>query len=267
MTSTYEFEVEGHLDGHWSDFLGELTLRQGPNGTTTLTGAVEDQARLHGILGRLRDLGASLVSLRGVPEREAPVAGPLDRLAWPRRTERLEIRPARAEDAEATWRFRRLEGVGRWLTEVPTDLEGYTERFCAPSRLATTLVVGLEGRIVGDLMLRVEDAWGQAEVAEQARGTQAELGWALDPAATGRGYATEAVRELLRICFEELGLRRVTAACFADNEPSWRLMERVGMRREQHAVADALHRSGAWLDTYGYAMTATDWPGASCVAQ
>ena len=58
---------------------------------------------------------------------------------------------------------------------------------------------------------------------------------------------------------EDLGLRRVVATCFADNEPSWRLMERIGMRREQHAVKDALHRSGAWLDSYGYALLATEW--------
>jgi RimJ/RimL family protein N-acetyltransferase len=41
------------------------------------------------------------------------------------------------------------------------------------------------------------EAWAQAYVANPARGAQAELGWVLDPASTGAGYATEAVRELL----------------------------------------------------------------------
>lgn len=108
-------------------------------------------------------------------------------------------------------------------------------------------------------MLLVEDAWAQKEVVELARGTQAELGWVLDPEFVGHGYATEAVRELLRICFDELGLRRVTAICFSDNEASRRLMERLGMRRGLHAVADALHRSGEWLDTFGYALLAEEW--------
>ena len=76
---------------------------------------------------------------------------------------------------------------------------------------------------------------------------------------TGDGYATEAVRALLHICFEDLGLRRVTAACFAENTTSWHLMERLGMRREMHAVADALHRSGKWLGTYGYALRRDEW--------
>ena len=80
----------------------------------------------------------------------------------------------------------------------------------------------------------------------------------LDPAYTGHGYDTEAVRELLRLCFDELDLRRVVAKCFADNEASWRLMERLGMRRELHAVRESLHRSGEWLDVYGYALLACE---------
>ena len=71
------------------------------------------------------------------------------------------------------------------------------------------------------------------------------------------------MRELLRLCFTELGLRRVTANCFADNVASWRLMERVGMRREVSAVRESLHRSGAWLDSMGYALLAEEWRGAT----
>jgi RimJ/RimL family protein N-acetyltransferase len=51
----------------------------------------------------------------------------------------------------------------------------------------------------------------------------------------------------------------VTANCFADNVASWRLMERVGMRRELHAVRESLHRSGKWLDGLGYALLADEW--------
>ena len=108
-------------------------------------------------------------------------------------------------------------------------------------------------------MLRREDAWAQLDVADQARDTQAELGWVLDPAHTGHGYATEAVRELLRHCFQDLGVRRVTANCFLDNDTSWRLMERVGMRRELRAVRESLHRSGRWQDTLGYAILKDEW--------
>ena len=266
MSNSYEFRVEGHLDHHWvaAPFDG-FCLRHHGDGTATLTGAVLDQAHLHGLLARLRDLGVPLRSFGAVAETEEvassdePPAGPLAAVAWPRRTDRLVLRPATAEDADPTWRFRRLESVSRWLTEVPHSLEGYRVGFDQPERLGTTLVVLLDGTVVGDLMLRVGDAWAQAEVREQARQTQAELAWVLDPEFVAQGYASEAARELVDICFDHLGLRRVVATCFADNVPSWRLMERIGMRREMHAIGDVLHRSGQWLDTFTYAATSPTW--------
>ena len=100
---------------------------------------------------------------------------------------------------------------------------------------------------------------GPRPLASQARGVQAELGWALRPEETGQGYATEAVEAVLRICFDDLGLRRVTASCFAANTASFRLMERVGMRREAATIRDALHPSGEWMDGYSYALLADEW--------
>jgi RimJ/RimL family protein N-acetyltransferase len=179
-------------------------------------------------------------------------------LTWPRHTDRLTLRPATTDDADATWRFRRREDVGRWITRAPATLDEHRTWFRAPDSLARTLVIEHSGTVVGDLMVRIEDAWAQAEIAERARGMQAELGWVLHPEYAGHGYATEAVRELLRLCFEDLGLHRVTATCFAGNEASWRLMERVGMRREFYTVRDSLHRSGEWLDCVGYALLADE---------
>lgn len=183
----------------------------------------------------------------------------LDDVTFPLRTERLLIRRATPSDVDAVWAYRHLEPVSRYLTTLPSDLERFREGFTKPERLGMTLIVERDGVVVGDLMVRIQDAWSQSEVADQAKGTQAELGWVLDPAHHGRGYGAEAVRELLRMCFSDLGLRRVQALCFAENERSWRLMERVGMRREAHTVAESLHRSGQWLDGLGYAMLADEW--------
>jgi RimJ/RimL family protein N-acetyltransferase len=264
-TSVYEFRVKGHLDDHWAPRLGDLTLTRNADGTTTLTGPVIDQAHLHGLLTSLRDIGAPLLSLQS----RHPAAGSPDPttrsmpepvLTSPFRTERLTLRPARREDADATWQYRRLPSVGEWLIEIPSDRSAYQATFADPERLANTVVVELDGQLIGDFMLRVEDAWAQAEVADQARHTQAELGWVLDPKFTGHGYATEAVQGLLRVCFKDLGVRRVFANCFLANEASWRVMERVGMRRETHAVAESLHRTGRWLDSVAYAIRADEWP-------
>ncbi len=183
----------------------------------------------------------------------------LSPVAWPVRTERLTIRPATLDDASPTWRIRSRPDVSEWLTSDAADRIRYVERFADPGRLAKTLVVEHDGAVVGDLMLTIEDGWAQSEVADRARGVQAELGWVVDPAYAGLGFATEAARALLRICFDDLGLRRVTAGCFAANTASWRLMERIGMRRELHTLRESLHRSGEWLDGYGYALLAEEW--------
>ena len=183
----------------------------------------------------------------------------LSAVAWPVRTERLTFRPATADDAEAAWAFRRLPEVQEWMTTADTDRVKFARRFVDPDRLSKTLAIELDGVVVGDLMIAIGDAWAQAEVKDRASRVQAEIGWCLSPEHQGRGYATEAVRELLRICFEELGLRRVVAMCFADNVPSWRLMERLGMRREEYAVRDSLHRSGEWLDGMTYALLVDEW--------
>ena len=179
------------------------------------------------------------------------------RLPWLRRTERLSLRPAAAEDADAMFGYRSLPEVAEWMTMLPTDPEAWRATF--GRRWPYALVIELDGEPIGDLFLKTEDAWAQTEVRDRAAGVHAEAGWAMDPTHAGHGYATEAVRELLAIAFDGLGLRRVIANCFADNEPSWRLMERIGMRREAHHVRDALHRDGEWYDGLTYALLADEW--------
>ena len=179
-------------------------------------------------------------------------------------TARLTLRRARVDDADAVLSYRRLPSVSEWMGAPPKDFHA---RFAAPERLDLLLMVERDGVVIGDLMVKIEDAWAPADAVSQARGVQAELGWALRPEETGHGYATEAVEAALRICFEDLRLRRVTASCFAANIGSYRLMERVGMRREARTVKNALHPSGSgWTatamrcwPTSGVAVDAGGW--------
>jgi RimJ/RimL family protein N-acetyltransferase len=184
-------------------------------------------------------------------------------LPWPVHTERLTIRPITSDDTDAVWAYRRLPEVSMWTGSHSPRHDAWVESFFSPERIQDTLVVEHDGRVVGDLMVKLEDGWSQHEVKDQVVKCQAELGWTFDPAVGGQGLATEAVRRLFGICFDGLGLRRVIALCFADNEPSWRLMERVGMRREAHNVRESLHAEKGWLDGYGYALLADEWRASS----
>lgn len=81
----------------------------------------------------------------------------------------------------------------------------------------------------------------------------------MDPRYADRGHATSVARGLLVAAFDHLGLRRVTAGCFADNLASVRVLEKAGMRREQHGIKDSWHAELGWIDGYTYAMLAREW--------
>lgn len=183
----------------------------------------------------------------------------LDDVSWPVRTERLTLRRATPADAGETWSYRIDPAVAAWTTRLVVDREQYREWYATPEWLDTRLVVEREGVLVGELGLEIKDGWAQVEVSDRAVGTEAEIGWIIAPQYQGQALGTEAVEALLAICFEQLGVRRVTAGCFADNEPSWRLAERVGMRREGHKVRDSLHRDRGWLDGFEYGLLAEEW--------
>ena len=65
-----EIRVKGHIDERWSEWLDELTIRHVEPNETVLTGPVEDQAALYGLIAKLRDLGLSLSAVN--PVRELP---------------------------------------------------------------------------------------------------------------------------------------------------------------------------------------------------
>ena len=109
--------------------------------------------------------------------------------------------------------------------------------------------------------LEVRDGSGQDGCEAAYERTEGLLGYLVDPAYAGRGIATAVARALLDTAFGELGLRRVTAGCFADNVASWRVMEKLGMRREQHGVADSFHAELGWVDGFTYGILAEEWRG------
>lgn len=181
-------------------------------------------------------------------------------VSWPQRTERLVLRQVREQDIDRLLEFRNKPEVYRWLLTTVVD----PDKFRAAWMKTLTdprdhsSVIELDGVVIGTASLDVLDGMGQDHGEPTVR-AEALIGYTLDPAYAGHGYATEAARALLRICFEDLGVHRVTAGCFADNVASWKVLEKAGMRREQHGVQDSWHAERGWVDGYTYAILRSEW--------
>jgi RimJ/RimL family protein N-acetyltransferase len=90
-----------------------------------------------------------------------------------------------------------------------------------------------------------------------------EIGWAFGQAHQGKGYATEAGRALVAHAFGSLGAHRVIATCQPENTASWRVAEKLGLRREGHFRACLYRAPGIWWDEYFYALLADEYPAIS----
>lgn len=180
---------------------------------------------------------------------------------YPIRTRRLRLSPLSVADLDEALRYRSRADVCRYLPFEPQSREQLHSRLTGD--LARTditaegqaLTLGVRradtGVLIGDVVL-----FYRSRV--HAGG---ELGYVFAPQAQGQGFATEASAAVLALAFDRLGLRRVIARLDARNDPSARLAERLGMRREAHLVQDELFK-GEWSDTLIYAMLAAEWPSS-----
>jgi ribosomal-protein-alanine N-acetyltransferase len=87
---------------------------------------------------------------------------------------------------------------------------------------------------------------------------EAEIGWTINRRFWGQGYATEAAEQVMDFGFRELQLHRIYAVCRVENRASWRIMEKLGMRREAH-YHEVEWTDGAWRDQYLYAIVDREW--------
>jgi len=177
---------------------------------------------------------------------------------FPLVTERLRLRPFTRGDVDAVLAYRGREDVARYLFDPPLSRD---ECAMAIQQRATQTGLLEEGdRIV----LAVETAEGGKLVGEvsliwrSVEARQGELGWIFHPDHHGQGFATEASNALLDLGFGPADLHRIFARCDARNQSSWRLMERLGMRREAHFREHALFK-GAWDEEFYYAILRDEW--------
>ena len=173
-------------------------------------------------------------------------------------TERLTLRRFTGDDAPALHAYLSLAEVVRYEPYGPQDAVACerlaNERSTDHRFLAACLP---DGTLVGHVYLAPD---GPSEWRTW------EVGYVFNPAFGGRGYATEAVRRVVGHLFADRRAHRVVVHCDPRNERSWRLAERIGMRREGHflqAASFAHDELGEpiWHDAYLYALLADEWHG------
>lgn len=172
-------------------------------------------------------------------------------------TDRLMLRREVVDDAPAIHAYRSRPDVYRYLNHGEIDPAFVRDRikrvWSGPfendgDALGMAIEERSSGQCVGDAVLFLHSV-------KQRTG---EVGYALDPAFTGRGYATEAAAAVVRMCFETLGMHRVIGCLDARNTASARVLERLGMRREAHFVRSE-YRRGEWTDEVVYGILADEW--------
>jgi RimJ/RimL family protein N-acetyltransferase len=171
-------------------------------------------------------------------------------------TERLVIRRYTHDDIPDLLRFASHPSVAKILsgrTQVTEegvknyiDLQNSYQPFEQDKVFELAIERKEDGKVIGLLGL----------IRQEHR--QGEMGWALGVEYRGRGYATEAARALMDYGFNSLGLHRLHADTSTDNLASWRMMERLGMRREG-LLRGAVYEEGKWVDRYVYGMLADEW--------
>jgi len=160
-------------------------------------------------------------------------------------TERLALRELQLEDAPAIAEGAGDRRVARYLMQVPSPYPVSLARRWITARnewweLGRGVTLAITRRTDPAVLL------GTVSLRRYARDRRAELGYWLTAGAWGHGFATEACRAMLAFGFADLGVQRIYAQVLAGNQPSLRVLEKLGMihegvKRQHVAKGEALH--------------------------
>ncbi|WP_120495888.1 GNAT family N-acetyltransferase [Kiloniella sp. EL199] len=169
----------------------------------------------------------------------------------PLETSRLRIRQYRHTDLETTRQMSQDAELRKWLISgVYSDKEHeeYVRISSGPDTKDFVVEDKITGKIIGEMTFHlwfVERTW--------------EMGWLILPEFQGKGYASEAANSLIKIGFEEMQLQRIVAMAQPENQASWRVMEKIGMRREGLFLQCIPRPDGTWWDEVLYAILASEY--------
>ena len=141
-----------------------------------------------------------------------------------------------------------------WTERIPGNVRVFVNMFLdwqrerPRTKFQLAVVPKEDKRLIGNCGIRINNM----ELRE------ANIGYELDNAFWGKGYATEAAGAILRFGFEELGMHRIYASTLAVNKGSVRVLEKSGMRMEAHELEKEFIK-GRWHDSLTFAMLDHEW--------
>jgi [ribosomal protein S5]-alanine N-acetyltransferase len=166
-------------------------------------------------------------------------------------TSRLRLRAISASDWPAILTYMSDPHVTAFLPEGTLDEKGaraFALKQSGNDREAVAVVEKASGQLIGHMPFHL---WFVPQTYE--------IGWAFGQAHQGKGYATEAGRALVAHAFRSLNAHRVIATCQPENTASWRVAEKLGLRREGHFRAALYRAPGIWWDEYFYALLVDEY--------
>jgi len=166
-------------------------------------------------------------------------------------TARLRLRVIVASDSPAIFAYMSDPRVTAFLPEGCLDEEGsraFARKHAGAAGQALAVVEKASGQMIGHMPFY---PWSAPETYE--------IGWAFGHAHQGKGYATEAGQALIAHAFEALKAHRVIATCQPENVASWRVAEKLGLRREGCFRACIYRAPGVWWDEFFYALLAEEY--------
>lgn len=174
-------------------------------------------------------------------------------------TERLQLRAYRLEDAE---------DVFSWTADpqmsLYTDWEPHAALEDSRETIRKRIQRGVEGRAASFAIVLKEEAKviGNVSVMPQWRQGSVGMGYDIARACWNRGYATEAARATIGYCFDSIGMNRVEALCYPENEASLRVMLKAGMTHEA-TLREYMAIKGVYRNLHSCSILREEWSGES----
>lgn len=150
------------------------------------------------------------------------------------KTERLILRPWTLEDVDDMYEYASVEGVGIWAGWLPhknrEESQMIVESFIKHKKV---LAIELDGKVIGSLGI---EPYSEADFPQLEKLQARELGFVLSKAYWGKGYMTEAVKEVIRYLFEEESLDAITCCYYVSNDRSANVQTKCGFKFTKDSV-------------------------------